>query len=562
MKVSDYLVDILVRYGVTDVFGIPGGVVLEFLYSIEKKSPSINPRLSFHEQGATFSAAGYAQVSGKLGVAYATRGPGITNTITAVADAFYDSIPLLIITAHSYNGVKTNRRIDENQELNTEMIFSKITKYFARVETIEEALIEIEKACYIATSDRKGPVVLDFNRALFQEEFNYKETNNFLKSIDNKEIDVLRIINDAIKNSNRPIILIGDGIHQSNSEYEILNLVNKLQIPVLSSRYSQDVMPHSDLFFGYIGSHGLRYSNFILDKADLIIVFGNLLSFPVTSKTFRKILDNKRIIRFEIDEEEFKRDIPSVESYNCDIKNVFSILLENELNIVNNIEWISVCKKLKNELNNYDVIEPVYDISKILKGLPSKSTIVSDVGNNEFWLCRAYAFSNVNHRVIYSKSFGAMGCSIPIAIGVYYKTKLPVISFNGDQGIQMNIQELQFISENKLPIIIVILNNSSSGMIKTRQIKGFNSKFLHTTLDSGYSLPSFEKIAYGYNIKFSHYSDIEDFEKFFLNIKEPYIIELSINPEFDLEPSIKAGDDCQNMFPYLDNEIYNELNKL
>jgi acetolactate synthase-1/2/3 large subunit len=155
-----------------------------------------------------------------------------------------------------------------------------------------------------------------------------------------------------------------------------------------------------------------------------------------------------------------------------------------------------------------------------------------------------------------------MGSSLPKAIGVHYKTNRPVVSFNGDQGFQMNIQELQFIYENKLPIVIVILNNSSSGMIRTRQIKGFNSNFLHTTLESGYSIPDFQRIAFGYKIKYCHFCDIRDFEKLFNDIKEPLIIEVSINPEFDLDPSIKAGDDCQNMFPYLEKNLYSKLDKL
>ena len=216
MKVVDYLVNTLIKFEVTDVFGIPGGVVLEFLYALKEKSPIINPRLNFHEQGATFCASGYAQVSGKLGVAYATRGPGITNTITAIADAFYDSIPLLIITAHSYNGVKSNRRIDENQELDSRLILDSITKYVVRIESAEEALIEIEKAINIAINGRKGPVVLDFNRNVFKETIK-KDINiksNFLLNICKQELSVFKIIQEALEKSKRPLILIGDGIHQ------------------------------------------------------------------------------------------------------------------------------------------------------------------------------------------------------------------------------------------------------------------------------------------------------------------------------------------------------------
>lgn len=564
MKIVDYLVDYLINLRVTDVFGIPGGVVLDFLYAVEKRSPQINAHLSYHEQGAAFSASGYAQTSSQLGVAYATRGPGIANTYTAVVDAYYDSTPLLIITAHSYNGKRTKRRIEVNQEQDLSELFSPITKYFKRIETAEEAVTEIKKACLIALSDRKGPVVLDFNKSIFTKEVNLancKKTteNHALKNIDDSMLEAL---NNAIAQSNRPIFLIGDGIHQSNTENEMLELANKTQIPVLSSRYSQDIMPTSELFFGYLGSHGLRYSNFILDKSDLIIVLGGSMSFPTDSLTFRKILDNKKIIRFEVDDAEYLRDISGVDSYKVDLKDIFTLLKNVDLKYLGKMEWLNICNKLKKTLDNFDTGGPIISISKLLEAIPKKYTIVNDVGNNEFFVCRGYAFSKASHRILFSKSYGAMGSSLPKAIGVYYKTQNPVISFNGDQGFQMNIQELQFLSKNQLPVVIVILNNGSSGMIRSRQKKMFNSCFLHTTTSSGYSNPSFKDIASGYGIEYLNFSEIENLDSFFKNINKPYIIEMLIDENFDLSPSISLGDSCQNMTPYLDSDLFEMLNCL
>jgi len=564
MTVSEYLVDYLVSLGVTDTFGIPGGVVLDFLYAIEERSPQINVHLSYHEQGAAFSASGYAQISSKLGVTYATRGPGVANTYTAVADAYYDSTPLLVITAHSYNGNRTKRRIEVNQEQDLCDLFLPVTKYYSRIETVENAVVEIKKACSIALSGRKGPVVLDFNKTIFTQEINF---NHGKKTIDENSLNIidksiLEVIDNELIKSNRPIFLIGDGIHQSNTENEILELANRIQVPVLSSRYSQDIMPTSKLFFGYIGSHGLRYSNFILDKSDLIIVLGNLMSFPTDSLTFRRILENKKIVRFELDEAEYLRDIPGVDSYKVDLKEIFNLLKRINLKYLGKKDWLNICNKLKKTLKDYDIGEPIIDIAKLLKAIPNNYTIVNDVGNNEFFVCRAYAFAKASHRILFSKSYGAMGSSLPKSIGVYYRTRKPVISFNGDQGFQMNIQELQVLANKQLPIVVVILNNSSSGMIKSRQKKLFNSNFLHTTTNSGYSNPSFKAIANGYGIEFLNFSEIRDLNSFLKDINKPYIIEILVDEEFDLAPNISYGDSCQNMTPYLENDLFKNLDDL
>jgi len=564
MTVSEYLVDYLISLGVTDVFGIPGGVVLDFLYAIEERSPIINAHLSFHEQGAAFAASGYAQIFGTLGVAYATRGPGIANTYTAIADAYYDSTPILVITAHSYNGKRTKRRIELNQEQDLGELFPPITKYYKRIETVEEAILEIKKACIIALSARKGPVVLDFNKSVFSKDLNldnYKKTRNeyVLNNIDN---NILEVISSALMKSNRPIFLIGDGIHQSNTEIEMLDLAKRTQVPVLSSRYSQDVMPNSELFFGYLGSHGLRYSNFILDKSDLIIVLGNSMEFPTNSTTFKKILDNKKIIRFEIDSAECSRNIIGVDSYEINLKDLFVLFQNKNLQYSGKNEWLNICNKVKESLNDYDIGEPICNISNLFKIIPINYTIVNDVGNNEFFVCRAYAFAKVSHRILFSKSYGSMVSSLPKAIGIYYKTKKPVISFAGDQGFQMNIQELQFLARGQLPIVVVILNNRSSGMIKSRQKKLFNSNFLHTTIDSGYSVPSFKAIANGYGIDYLNFSELKNVDNFFKNINKPYIIEIFIDENFDLSPNIFLGDSCQNMSPYLDNNLFAMLDDL
>lgn len=564
MTVSDFLVEELVKNNVTDVFGIPGGAVLDFLYSLEKKKQYIQPRLSFHEQAAVFSAAGYAQLNGTLGVAYATRGPGITNTVTAIADAYYDSIPLLIVTAHTYSGKRSLRRIDANQELDSRDILNPVVKYSARIESAEEAVFEVKKAIKIALGGRKGPVLLDFNKAVFKSNVtDLADSENYeLNEEGSLPVCDVEFLKNKINNSKRPLILIGDGIRQSNSINQFIEFIKDKNIPIVSSRYTQDLAASHPNYFGYIGSHGLRYSNFILSKSDLVIVIGNQLNFPLESKTFSKIIQNTEFIRFEIDENEALRCMPNVTTIKSSLTNLFGLQGFSLKRIAGHDNWISICRQIKDQLFHFDINQPVELISIALGFINQNYSITSDVGNNEFWLCRAYAYTKSKQRVLYSKSFGAMGCSIPKAIGVWHRTLKPVVSFNGDQAIQINIQELHYIGKHQLPIAVIVINNYSSGMIKTRQINSFGSKYLQTTLDSGYSQPEFDKIAYSYGIKYAVLNNNEDLKCLLGELKQPIFIEVKVSDEFDLYPSIKLGDDMQNMYPYIDKTLYNSISEL
>ncbi len=564
MTVSEFLVDELVKNKVTDVFGIPGGAVLDFLYSLDKRKPLIQPRLSFHEQAAVFSAAGYAQVSGGLGVAYATRGPGITNTVTAIADAYYDSIPLLIITAHAYSGKRSLRRIDENQELDSRDILKPIIKYSARIESAEQAVFEVKKAIKCALGGRKGPVLLDFNKSVLKANVtDLVDSENYEVNEDGSlQVSELEFLKNKIDKSKRPLILIGDGIRQSNSINEFNEFVKDKNIPILSSRYTQDIAASNPKYFGYIGSHGLRYSNFILSKSDLVIVIGNQLNFPLESKTFGKIIRKTEFIRFEIDRNEALRSIPNVTTFKTSLTNLFGI---KDFKIDRNVDhdnWVVACNQIKNQLFDFDVNQPVELISIALRCINQDYSITSDVGNNEFWLCRAYAYTKSVQRVLYSKSFGAMGCSIPKAIGIWHRTLKPVVAFNGDQAIQMNVQELHYIGKHQLPIAVIVINNYSSGMIKTRQINSFGSHFLQTTLESGYSQPDFKKIAFSYDIKYAVLTSSENVKSLLGDLKQPIFIEIKVSDEFDLYPSIKVGDDMQNMYPYMNKELYSSIDRL
>lgn len=557
MRADNWIVNYLAEKGVTDVFGIPGAIVLDFLYAIDAEKHKITPHLCYHEQGAAFAACGYAQSTGKLGVAYATRGPGFTNMITAIADAYYDSVPTMFITAHSLVELDPEMRVLNNQEIDTVSLVKKITKKAVRIDRIEELQREFDSAYNLATTGRKGPVFIDFYSGLFSEDVqsSYESQNK-----EAKNIEVGMLISDVekrISNSKRPIILIGNGV-RGDGEL-IKDISAKFNIPVLSSRAGQDIVPNYKNYYGFVGSRATRYSNFILSKADLIISVGNRMAFPVNSKSFSPIVENAQIIRIDIDSTEFNRFIPNCTNYEIDSHTALLALLNSNLYYQNSAEWPMVCESIKEKLSQYDKNSVIDNVMNIISGYEPDSPIVCDVGNHSFWITTAYSYQNVSNRILYSGSFGTLGSALPKSIGAYYATRTPVVCFTGDQGVQFNMQELQCIAANKLPITVVIVNNSSSGMIMEREIAKYGNHLVHTTTGDGYSYPNFQIIANAFGFEYMSINGDKNHDKNYIPSSKPTIVELFVDRDTELSPRLPIGKPCQDLLPELPRELYIEL---
>ena len=558
MTGAQYIVDSLIKHGVTEAFGIPGGVILSLLYEMESRKPLFTPHLSYHEQCAGFAACGYAQASGKIGVAYATRGPGFTNLITAIADAYYDSLPTLFITAHSAACPPEGMRVMADQEMDTCSMVSNITKMAVRVDDEATFAETIDKALSVAMEGRKGPVLLDIASALFKKEITCIAKEKAItpaKEDYSKQIDEFAT---AIKNAKRPIILVGDGVNQSNAREVFRQFVEKVNIPVVSSRFSHDLMAGEANYYGYVGGHGMRAANFILSKTDLILSLGNRLHFPPKSESYGSVMNHAKLLRVEVDENEFNRDIQNTINYNCDLSELLSQTLDINCDFGGHEEWIKVCEILKTELKKEDINPAIESIISVLKQIGKETIVVTDVGNNEFWVSRAAVESGCENRVFYSKSFGALGCGLGKAIGVHYAKKRPVLCFVGDQGLQMNIQELQYISQHQLPITIGLLNNQTSGMIMDREAIQYK-RYVHTTAESGFLSPSYEVVAKAYGIDYiSKLSELPEL----LFKKRPLLVEMKIDSSIALTPTLPIGKKCQDMQPGMSTEKYDYLNKL
>lgn len=556
MKVSEYIAEYLQSLGVTDVFGIPGGVILDLMYALDS-TDGIVPHLNYHEQCAGFAACGFAQVEGRLGVAYATKGPGFTNLLTAVADAYYDSIPVLFLTAHGSTSLSDECRTTADQEMDTCAMVEKITKYSKRVDELQEVAEVLRVACKIAVDGRKGPVFLDYSSSLFKTEIPKSKCKNVADDagVENHELGWL---SRMFCNAKRPVVLIGDGINQSNSCEAMNILAEKMGVPVISSRYSHNVIKNDSSYFGYIGSHGIRYANFILSKADLVVSLGNRLNFPSQSLSYKRIAEHSEFLRFDIDGGELKKHPQMAKGVRIDMKSLIPSLISQDLDFGNHQKWMLLCNEIKNELKNEDINEIVISLGKLLRTVSRKSVIVADVGNNEFWVSRACVYAKIQNRTLYSKSFGALGNALAKAIGAYYATKQPVVVIVGDQGLQFNIQELQYISQHCLPIAIILLNNHSSGMIKDREKVSGYDYCLHTTIDSGYGFPNFSEIARAYAMPFQKVTK----KSSLANIVSPLFLDLSFETDYVLTPFLPKGREIQDMEPRINTDLYNYLNEM
>lgn len=556
MRACEYIVDELVQHGTTDAFGIPGAVLLDLLYAMQRRSPEITPHLCYHEQGAGFAACGYAQASGRLGVAYGTRGPGFTNLVTCIADAYADSIPVLFITAHTAPVPSSDMRIQVNQEIDTCQMVAGITKYARRVDTGEELVLGIHEACGAALQGRRGPVFLDIASKLWNVEVPEMSVEGKNASVNRVSDEDIAAIEEAINESKRPIVLIGDGINQANLSAELNTLVDKWQIPVLSSRYAHHTIAKNSLYYGYIGCFGLRYANFILSKTDLIISLGNRLNFPLNSKSYGHLPQQAKFIRFDVDDAEFERDIPDAINIRADLKDALEALNLHDWSVEEPGDWQKVCDMLRDELNDADMEGVPKMIEQLLKELPERTSVINDVGNNEFWVSRACAKAEYAGKVLYSKNFATMGSALPKAIGAYYATRKPVVCFMGDQGFQLNLQELQVIAQNGLPIMVVVINNHVSGMIRDKEKVKYES-YLHATKESGFAIPNFAELAAAYGLNYS--CSITDAAKQFM---QPVLVEVNVDPEISLCPYLPIGNKTQEMMPLLDESLYNKLNAL
>lgn len=569
MKASDFIVEYLIDRGITDVFGYPGGMVTHLMDSFSKYEDRIKAHVTYHEQGAAFAACGYAQASGKVGVAYATSGPGATNLLTGICNAYFDSTPTVFITGQ-VNTFESKGDIGVRQrgfqETDIVAMASSVTKYAVNIDDPNKLKWYLDYAFSVAQSGRKGPVLLDIPMNVFRADINPEEMEAYVNE-NEKDNHVLpkdiEILIEKIRAAKRPVILLGNGIKIAGQVGQVREMVELSGIPSVSTMLGVDILGDKELNYGFIGAYGDRVANFAVAKSDLVIVLGARLDVRQVGATRKNFAPNATIIRVDIDAGELDYKVHEDEISICaNVEDAIKVIK----NIVTEIkpdyrEWIAVCNILKQRLQDIDKRLPNQLMEKLSDKIPDDAIITTDVGQNQVWVAQSMQVKD-NQTVLFSGGHGAMGYSLPAAIGCKMATNNMVVSFNGDGGFQMNIQELQTIVREKLPLKIVLINNTALGMIRHFQEMYFNNNYYQTVPQGGYTVPSFEKIARAYGLKYISVESEDDIaDNMFLG-EEPCLIEVKIKENTYVFPKLEFGKPNDDQEPLIDRELYNYLKAL
>lgn len=537
------LIESLLRENVEVVFGYPGGKVIP-LYDELYDAP-IKHILVRHEQGAAHAADGYARSTGKVGVCIATSGPGATNLVTGIATAYMDSIPLVAFTGQAPTNLIGT---DSFQEIDIRGITLPITKHNYMVTNVKDLARIIKEAFYIAKSGRPGPVLIDLPVDVLKAkaDFIYPEKVNLPGYQPTYEGNYMQIklAAEEINNSKKPIIFAGGGVINSNASQELTELAVKGKIPVVTSLMGIGAFPEdNELSLKMLGMHGTKYANYAISEADLIIGVGVRFDDRVTGK-LETFAPNAKIVHIDIDPAEINKnvkvDIPIVGNAKDVLKKLVPLIKTIERK-----EWL---KKIREWKNNYpltyeineDNIKPQYFIETLNKYCNEDRIVVTEVGQNQMWAAQFFEYHKPR-TFITSGGLGTMGYGLPASMGVQIANPgKTVIMIAGDGSFQMNVQELATISNNKLPIKMIILNNGTLGMVRQWQELFFDERYSATMLEN----PDFVKLGEAYGIKSMRISKLNEVEvsiKQMLNHNGPVLLEVAIPLEENVFPMVPEG---------------------
>lgn len=564
MKTSDYIVEYLIDKGITDVFGYPGGMVTHLMDSFSKYQDQITAHVTYHEQGAAMAACGYAQVSGKTGVAYATSGPGATNLITGIANAYMDSIPTLFITGQvNFFEQKGDLKVRQRgfQETDIVSMVKPVTKYAVQVNDATKIKYYLDKAFYIANHGRKGPVLLDVAMNVTRTDIAVDSLESYIPKKESKAKEDINGLIPVLQQSKRPVILIGNGLDKDNKEWK--QVVNTLGIPVVSSMIAVDIQEGLKNYYGFIGAYGDRTANFVVAKSDLVISIGARLDVRQVGAKRENFAPESTLIRVDIDEGELEYKVHNNEIGIQADANFFLDKILSKWPSSDYSSWLKVCNQIKEKLDGYDDRNSNRYVRAISKLIPENSVITTDVGQNQVWVAQSFDVKN-GQRILFSGGHGAMGYSLPAAIGASIAMKKPVYCFNGDGGIQMNIQELQMIAREQLPVKIILFNNNALGMIRHFQEMYFNGNYYQTTPSGGFTSPDFRKLSDAYHIDYYLIQSTTDIGKLqtVLIDQKPAFVEVILDEDTYVFPKLEFGKPNQDQEPLLDRNTFEELMRL
>lgn len=559
MKISgaEIIIESLKREGVKHIFGYPGGVVLnifDFLYD----NKDVQLILTRHEQGAIHAADGYARATGKAGVALVTSGPGATNTVTGIATASMDSIPLVVLSGQVPTMLIGN---DAFQEADIVGITRPCTKYNYLVKDVNDLSRIIKEAFHIATTGRPGPVLIDLPKDVTsgKTEFTWPELDmrSYKPTYEGNKWMITQAAH-AIAKAKKPVIVAGGGVISSGAHKELRELAEHAEVPVTMTLMGLGGFPGThDLSLGMLGMHGTYYANKAVQESDLLIAIGMRFDDRVTGKV-DAFAPHAKIVHIDIDPTSIRKNIRVDVPIVGDVKRVLTVLnkvLKEEVKE----QWGEVRKVWLKQMEDWkaerpmtytwsdELIKPQFVVEKIYELAKGDAIITTEVGQNQMWAAQFYKYDKPR-TWLSSGGLGTMGYGFPAAIGAQlaFPNKL-VIDIAGDGSIQMNIQELATAVINKLPVKVAILNNRYLGMVRQWQELFYNERYSYSHLDV---VPDFVAIAHAYSavgLRATKPSEVEPVLKEAFKIHKPVFMDFVINWKEKVYPMVPAGAPIDHM---------------
>jgi acetolactate synthase I/II/III large subunit len=582
LRVADYIIGRLAQQGVSHFYMVTGRGAL-FLTDAVAANKEVEAVSMHHEQSAAYATVAHSQYSGNMGACIVSTGCASTNAVTGVLNAWQDGLPCIFISGQNkleetsrFTGLSL--RTYGQQEADIIPVVSSITKHAVMISDPNQIAYELEKAIYLAITGRKGPVWIDVPldvqnmRVDVDEMPKFTDFEDHIPAASNEEIIYVQ---QHLNNSQRPIVLIGSGVHSSGAKGNLIEFIKTANIPMVFSASAPDIYgSKNELSIGSIGLMGTsRAANFAIQNADFILVIGNRLNTMVTGIETDKFGREARLVVVDIDEVEHSKLGNKIDRFiKSDAKLFLQKLIKNKLTEVND-EWRQKCLHWK---SIFPKCEPSYEESekvdlyaltkKLSLTMPSNGSLVTDSGVIELVLPNNFEFEE-GQRSIHPVSQGSMGFALPAAIGAYFASKKPVLAVIGDGSIMMNLQEFEVIRHHNLPIKVIIINNNVYSVIRKRQVDLFRRRTIGTDPSNGVSVPDFDKVADTFGMEYLRINDPKELESKLISlfqIDNPAICEVMgveeqdyIHSSYVINAERKiVNRPIEDQKPYIDREIF------
>ena len=517
MKASDYIVSFFEQRGVNAVFGYIGGMITHLVDSFGQ-NPNVRYIQTYHEQTAAIAAEGYAIESGKFGVAICTSGPGVTNMMTGIADAFFGSIPVIFITGqvNTYE-YKYDKPIRQQgfQEMEVVNVVKPITKYAVLLDKPEDIRYELEKAVYIATHGRRGPVVIDLPMNISRADIDPEKLRGYEPEVEKLSNIPTEEVVKLIEKAQRPIILLGGGAAGDGVDKKLNRFLSETNIPVITSLMGRGIIDETyQHYIGMVGSYGNRCANMAVAKADLLITLGSRMDTRQTGAMYQEFLKDGKIIHVDLDENELDyHRLDNRLKVHASVADFLNALDKETIVYQDYSTWNDWVSKLKENYSQDKEVERFvdnkapYQLLQRLNEISKEGDVfTADVGQNQMWSAQTLKLKK-GQRFVNSGGLAPMGFAMPAAIGIAFANpKKTVFCVTGDGGFHMAIQSMLTIVQYNLDIKVVVINNSALGMITQFQHLYFNDRMFGTTKVGGFINPDLKTMAAAYGVNYSEYT--------------------------------------------------------